>query len=348
MNERTNAVRWRPGRHGLYEVWYLTLQDPDSGWAFWFRYTLEAPTDPGAASQAYLWAFAFPPSDEAGPASELQLLDRYSIDRFANRSRWGRFAIELGPAWLDRQVARGRVGSGARRIAWELGLGRSSGSYRHVSPGLFHARVASTAVATPILSAPVSGTITVGERRFVIRRAVAEQGHVYGRRHADRWTWAHCHEFEGAPQMVFEGVSGQVSKLGLLLPPASPLMVRDRAQGLDLAWNGARAMWSPVSQFGLGYWSFEAEQGDRLLRGVVSAPLESFIRVEYRDPDGSPVWCNHSEAGDVTLELLERAGGDWTSLWRREAHGTAAFEFGDRVRDDRPPRRLDQAEARPG
>ncbi len=344
MNAQLNRLQWRGGR-GHYEVYYLTLHDPASGWAFWFRYTLEAPSD-GGRPQAYLWAFSFPPAGEEAGLS-LQLLDRHPIGRLHDRSRRGRFALELGPGWLDAEEARGSVGAGARRIAWDLRLGPSWGSYRHVSPRLYGLRVASSAVATPALAMAATGWVQVGERRIELKEALAEQGHVYGRRHADRWTWAHCHAFSDAPGLVFEGVSAQVEKLGLLLPPASPLLVRQRGpQGVDLSWSGPRAMWTPTSQFGLGYWTFEAQRGDRLLRGSLSAPLESFVRVEYRDPDGSSVWCNHSEVAEVRLELLARDGDGWRPEWRRVG-APAAFEYGDRAADPRPPRRLDQAEARP-
>src|SRR5690606_17110403 len=141
--------------------------------------------------------------------------------------------------------ARGRVGAGARRVAWDLAFGPSAGAFRHVSPQLYRLRVASSAVSTPALALPVSGTVEVAGRRVVLEDAIAEQGHVYGRRHADRWTWAHCHDFVGAPGLVFEGVSAQVRKLGLLLPAASPLLVQDSADGVALAWNGPRAMWTP-------------------------------------------------------------------------------------------------------
>ena len=90
-----NEMQWR-GQRGHYEVWYLTLHDAGSGWAFWFRYTLNVPPDPAQASEGLLWAFAFPPDGEGG----LQLLDRYPIERVLDRSN-GRFALEIGPSRLE-------------------------------------------------------------------------------------------------------------------------------------------------------------------------------------------------------------------------------------------------------
>jgi hypothetical protein len=298
-----NRLKWggQPGA-GHYEVWYLTLHDPQSGAAFWVRYTLHDPPPSGGESEAALWAVSFEPDDGG-----LQLRDVYPLARFRDASSSAGFAVELGPGRIDMRGARGEVGEGERRIAWDLRFDWSRG-------------------------------------RYAVREAPGEQGHVFGRRHADRWAWAHCARLEGAEWAAFDGISGQVRKLGLLLPPATPLHLALEGRGFLL--DGARAIWTPKSEFELGRWAFEAEQGDQKLTGQVTATPESFVSVEYADPTGGRAYCNHSERADMRLELFERRAGAWQRELVLESHGQAAFEIASRERDPRVPRTLDLAEAR--
>ncbi len=330
-----NAVQWGgPDQRGHYEVWYLTLHDPVSRRAFWLRHTLHAPTD-GSPGHAALWAFSFEP-DGAG----VQALDRYPLEAFSDAGPNG---LGLGPARYGPLLARGEVGEGADRVAWELTLEPGPfGSFRHIPPKLFRARLAGSAVATPFLSLSVSGWIEAGGVRTRLDRAPGEQGHVHGRRHADRWAWAHVHRFEGTDG-VLEGVSAQVRKLGLLLPPASALCVQ--TGGERLAWSRTRDLWRARSRFELGRWEVEGEVGGgRRVRAVISAAPEAFVSVEYEDPSGERLFCNHTETADADVLVLRPDG---SVEQRLEARGTTAFEVGERgPRDPRPRRRLDQGDAR--
>jgi hypothetical protein len=342
-------MQWT-GEPGRYEGWYLTVQDPESGWAVWLRVSLRAPGPSEGQGEAFLWAIAFPPPGANGGGA-LQLLDRYPLDRLRDESGEGLFALELGEARLELGSGagcfRGEVGAGRRRVAWDLVLQvRVARGFRHVSPLLYRLGVASTTVATPGLLLEADGWLEVAGERIELRRAPAQQGHVFGRRHAARWAWAHCHAFEDAPGAIFEGVSAQVRKLGFLLPAASPLLFRP-GPGKRLRWNGPLSLWAAESRFDLGRWTFEVRRRNQILRGTVSADPASFVSVEYLDPDGRRVYCNHTESADTVLDLYARSGRGWTLERRYRSEGQTAFEFGDERRDPRPRRRLDHVEARP-
>ncbi|MGE0709975.1 MAG: hypothetical protein AB7N76_25590 [Planctomycetota bacterium] len=334
-----NRVRWRGrGHRRHYEVWYLTLHDA-SGEAFWLRYTLHLPADPSQPGEAGLWAFSFAPD-----GSGLELRDVYAVDRFRDRSReGGAFQLGLGPATLGAEGAAGEVGSGERRIAWELRFDDARGSFRYLPPGIYGVGLAGSCVSTPRQALRVSGAIEIGGRRVELRDAHAEQGHVFGHRHADAWTWAQCHAFQGGVEGAFEGVCARVRRAGLTIQ-GSPLGLR--VGGRELAWNGLRTMWSPECTFELGRWRFEARQGKQLLRGEVTAPLESFVSVEYADPDGTRAYCNHSEHASLRLERCERRVGAWEVQETLRAERAVAFEVAGRERDPRVARRLDLADAR--
>lgn len=343
--DRLDAPEWR-GQRGHYEAWFLTGHDPASGWALWLRHTLHVPTDLGEPGEASLWAFAFPPPG-AGEAP-LALRDRYPLEAFRDRTRAGVFGLGLGPATLSGARARGAVGVGERRIAWDLAIDRRGGWFQHVSPRLQRCGVAGSAVATPGMRLGVSGTLEVGARRLELREASAERGHVFGRRHADAWAWAHTHTLTDAGGHVrgaFEGVSARLRKLGRLLPPASALCLE--LPGRQVAVRGALAVWRPRASFELGRWAVEARRGDLLLAATVTAPPESFVCVEYADPDGRRVYCHHTERARTIVELSARRGDAWVPELRLESPGTTAFEVGGPEPDPRAGGRLTLAEARP-
>ena len=129
--------------------------------------------------------------------------------------------------------------------------------------------VASTfaVVAKPAMA--ISGEVVVDGVHHELDGAEGTQAHVWGRRHADRWGWVH------AP-----GAEGLVAK----------------AAGLpQLAFlNG-------------GFTRGDAEPGRLRVGGrEFAAPRESFVGVTYLDPDGSEVYCYHSEHDGIALEYGTR------------------------------------------
>ena len=44
MTEEHNHRHWDDSRRGIYEVWYITWNDPKTDQGFWLRYINECPT----------------------------------------------------------------------------------------------------------------------------------------------------------------------------------------------------------------------------------------------------------------------------------------------------------------
>lgn len=323
-----DRARWR-GQRGHYEAWYLTLHDPGSGRGFWFRWTLHAPRDASRPVEAGLWAVSFEPGG-GGAAGR----DVYPAARFHADPGPGGLRLVLGPGALGPDLARGEVGAGAERLAWDLRFSHPAGRSAHVHPALFALGLAGTCATSPALQVAVSGVIEVGGRRLELREVPGERGHVWGRRHAWSWAWAHAQSFDGRPACAFDGVSARVRALGRALPPGTPLHLQ--LEGRDLVWNEPWALWSPESRWELGRWEFTARRGDLELRGRAEAPPEAFVAVEYEDPGGRRLWCHHAEQADLELEL--RRGGEIVE--RLAARGSAALEIAGPEPDLRVTRRL--------
>ena len=130
--------------------------------------------------------------------------------------------------------------------------------------------VASTFAVVTKPALAISGEVVVDGVRHDLDAAPGAQAHLWGRRHADRWGWFHAADAEG-------------------------LVVK--AAGLpQLAFLDGR--------FARG----EAAPGRvRVGTRVVEAPKESFVGVTYHDPDGSEVYCYHSEHAGIALEYGTRA-----------------------------------------
>ena len=221
---------------------------------------------------------------------------------------------------------------------------QAAGCSAHVHPALYALGLAGTCATSPALRLTVSGTVEVAGVRHELREVPGEQGHVWGRRHAWSWAWAHAQGFARRPEAAFDGVSAQVRALGRTLPPGTPLHLA--LPGRELAWNQPWALWSPRSRWELGRWELEAAQGDLRLRGVASAPPEAFVAVEYEDPGGRRLWCHHAEQADLSLTLCERQGGAWKPVEELSARGCAALEIAGPEPDPRVERRLPLAAGR--
>lgn len=100
-----------------------------------------------------------------------------------------------------------------------------------------------------------------------LERAPGHLGHVWGRRHADRWTWAHASFADGRWADVLSAKVPGLPELGF---------------------------WATEQASGFGGGGFRVEVGDG-----------AGVTVEYRDPDGSTRTCRHVEGARLRGRGLE-------------------------------------------
>jgi len=210
------------------------------------------------------------------------------------RAVW--FADFTGSPTARREPFSGTLPFGERLVgtcadaSWELSL-RGSAAPFHYFP-VWLRPVAATNVTVERPAVRVDGWFEAGGVRHELDEAPGEVAHVRTRRHADEWGWFHAALPDGG---WLDGLVGKAKGL-----PQIALHAR----------NGHRR------------WARGSAAPGRMRVGPyrVEAPPESFVGVTYVDPDGSEVYCWHSEHARLT--------GDGLAVER------VALEYGSRAKVD--------------
>jgi hypothetical protein len=317
-----NVLQW-DGGPGHYEVYYLSATDPRHGLGLWIRYTLHAPLR--GPAECALWFIAM---DRAG-------------SRFARRATFpvAELQAEAQPFRLTLAGAdlsdRGMAGA-VQDAAWELLWEPSLPAVEHLHPLIRRTGVAKTLVTLSHPDLAVSGMVRFDGHDLVLDGARGGQAHVWGSKHAARWTWAHANDLrdldgELRPETYLDGASAFVPGLGRELGPSTPVV--GRFAGEDFRSTTPVWLVRNPSHFGLTSWHFEARDGRRRIVGEVEAPRETLVGVTYRDPDGDLAYCYNSEVATMRLfvwERTSRGGVRWTLRDTLIADGTAHFEYAQR------------------
>jgi hypothetical protein len=309
-----NALQW-DGSPGHYEVYYLTATEPESGVGVWIRYTMLAKLD--GERTCSLWVMAMDPD---GPP--LARKETWPAERMVAAA--DPFRLELAGAELTGTGMRGAFADVAWDLTWAPGRG-----YEHVHPLLRRAKVAKTILTLPHGDVPVSGTVTLPDRTLTFDAVHGGQAHLWGSKHAKRWAWAHCGDFETpegerVPDTFLDGVSVIVPRFGRDIGPSTPVV--GRLFGEDLAATSPLRVTRAPSRFALTSWSFEVRDGARRVAGKVDAPRASLVGVTYTDPDGEHAYCYNSEAASMRLSVWDGDTFRGTLVSRGRAH----FEYAQR------------------
>ncbi|MFL5819681.1 MAG: hypothetical protein ACJ76S_03245 [Solirubrobacteraceae bacterium] len=311
-----NALQW-DGEAGHYEVYYLTLTDRPSGIGLWIRYTMLAPLrgEPSCS----LWLAAMDP----GPSAVLGLKSSYPAGELVAQAE--PFELRVQDATLTDRGMSGRLDGASWDLRWEPRLPAAE----HVHPLLRRAKLAKTVLVLPHPDVEVSGTVRFDGRELALEGARGAQAHLWGSKHAARWAWAHCNDFEsmeGEPRRdcYLDGVSVFVPRLGRELGPSTPVV--GRFHGRDFHSTGPLRVARNHSVFGLTSWHLKAADGDRRVTATVDADRHAMVGVTYHDPDGERAYCYNTETASMQVRVWE---GDHL-VDELTAPGRAHFEYAQR------------------
>ena len=328
--EWANALRWKPGDTGHYEVYYLTLNHLKSMTGFWIRYTMTAPEHEGEEPYAQIWFSFFNYRD---PDKNFGLKQKYNIEDL--KSETGPFRLRIG----DNELANGRAAGGisgmGHEASWDIEFEPSKTVHLHLPKALYKISLADTMALCPHLDVAISGKIKVDGATLELKHDPGDQTHLWGEKHAQRWAWAHCNEFAEDKTAVFEGLSVQIKRLGMTLPPMNLLAIRYRDVMYPFTEIGGMLQCS--GKFETGLWQFRARRGNIMFRGEISCRDQDMICAEYFDPDGERAYCHNSEVGSATVRVYKRphALGSWRHEDTLTSLGAMHQEYAVRTADPR-------------
>lgn len=287
-----NALRW-DGSPGHYEVYYLTLTDPRTATGLWIRSTLLAP-EHGEATAA-LWFVAM-------DATGLRVAHKETLP----------ISAPVG----EEALRRGSIAD----CAWDLRWRVAAPPVQPVHPLLERTGIARTVLALPHPHVLVDGTVRIGDRELALDRVPGGQAHLWGRKHAPRWAWTHCNDFDGHPGDWIDAVG---------VARGTPVVAR--LQGEPFTITSPLRVPRPTSRFGPDGWLLEARDGARRIALAVSPPPATLVGVTYHDPDGEPAYCYNSEVATMRVDVQHRAGRRWIDAATLQSDGRAHFEYAQRT-----------------
>ena len=312
VSEQDNVPAWR-GETGKYEVWFLTLTDPAGGRGYWIRSTILAPRKGPVTAEVW-----FTVCDRADQSRSFGLHRRFGLGDLlvANES----FEVRIGDALMSSGAASGSLEGAGHRARWELTYPTGEPTYRLLPRGLYRAGVTPTRPFSPNVDTTVSGVIEVDGEISKVHDARAQQGHLFGWRHPERWAWGHCAEFV-EEEAVVQAVTAQQRRGPFVSPFATFVGIRWQGEWIRLS------KWTTRRPFGLGTWPINLESRRWRLTGRIEAPARAMVMAKYEDPDGRPRYAHHSDVASARLALFQRKAGGFEEVALLEARGTAHAEW---------------------
>ena len=336
-----NHMAWER-QPGHYEVWYVTLSHKKSGAGFWIRYTLEAPDPQIGPPYAQLW---FSRGDAERPERTFGINRRFPIDLL--QTERDPFRVQIGTAQLDRSSLVGALRGGGHDVSWDLRYLPATRTHFHL-PKLAYARggrMVDTVVFSPNLSIPLRGTITVDGERYDFDGDPAGQTHLFGRKHAYAWAWAHCNAFDSGENhgvAVLEALTVQLRRGPIVLPKLTTLAVYpDGLSGEEVAFKEPWQIPLARSSYRTGHYELHGSSATVKVAATLACRPEDMVRTEYVDPDGEPAYCHNTVVGSCELQLWRRKhpGSPWQAWRTLSSRRGAHWEWGGRAGDSQVPHR---------
>ena len=325
-SEADNRMVWDRRRRGHYEVWYLTCNQVAEKCGFWIRYTLESPLDEPPYAQ--LW-FAF--FDALDPQKGFAFNKRFPIDRL--QADGSPFRVDIAGSVLSHDGMRGSLEGDGHSARWDLSWLPAAETHRHLPDVIYSTSFADTRVLAPNLDVPVRGTIVVDGRTLVLDGDPGGQTHVWGRKHAESWAWAHCNAFGGQRGAALEALTVRLKRRGVVLPPLT--LVSLYLDGEAHRLTGFQHTLTNRGRYGTARYQFVGLGQDVRISGEYVCRPEDMVLTEYADPDGEPAFCANTEVADlrVTVSRRSRLWKRWQEQARLTADRTGHFEVASRQPD---------------
>jgi hypothetical protein len=336
-----NGVRFDPASpRGHVESHFLKLNDREGRRALWLKATIlrrqggrrSRPTrsepkaseggplhEMGEEVVAEAWAVAF--DRDLGHAAAKQVVP-WANASFAKHA----LAVRVADVEIAAAHTTGSIDAGGTRIAWHLAFAGDAAPFAPLPQRLYGDGAGNSKIVSPHPDLRFTGHYTVADRRVDVDGWRGMQGHNWGQRHTHLYGWMHCNVWDGADDLVVEGITARVALGPVLSPPVTLVIAthagRRHAFTLPGSLVRARGRITPRS------WEFRAANAGARISGRFSADTDDFVGLHYENPDRAMTYCLNSKiaVGHVRLEVAGQPA--------LEAHTrAAALEIGTRDPD---------------
>jgi hypothetical protein len=315
VSERDNRPVWSGSRRH-YEVWFATMSDGRTG--YWIRTTVHGGPEP----HARVWFARF---DRQDPSRIVALNRRVPLEEWATEP--DAVEVRAGGAVFASGRLHGAIEGSGHRAEWDLSFPTGGPTYRLLPGPLYHGGLAPTKPLSPNIDTDFSGTVTVDGQTADVEWMPGQQGHLHGRAHAERWTWAHCSAFQG------EGSEGTVVHALVAQGRRGPITT-PFTTFVGVRWRNRWLRFTRVSRrrdTALGVWRIDLSNDRYRLTGAVAGDPALMVQARYEDPDGTPRWCHNTEVGSSRFVLFERAELGWDAVADLTSEGTTHAEWAGRT-----------------
>ena len=316
FHQQVNHARFHGQATGHYESFFLRANHPTRPLAFWIRYTIFSPRACPGDAVGELWAVFF--NGETNRHTVAKEEYRLADSLFDTAA----FRVEIGKATLGPNHLQGAVESKGQALAWNLAFEGDSPPILLLPFKLYKGGfpAAKSLVSLPL--ARFSGELSVNGESIDVAGWVGSQNHNWGSRHTDLYAWGQVAGFDSHPESFLEIATARLRIGPFWTPPITPLVLRHRQKEYALTGllQGIRARGS----FGYFNWEFRSETAEVVIEGVISAPRQAFVGLEYRNPPGGVKHCLNSKIAACTLDFRDKRTGCSEIL---ETKSRAAFEI---------------------
>ncbi|MCX7155477.1 MAG: hypothetical protein NTW45_03430 [Rhodocyclales bacterium] len=316
FHQQVNHARFHGQAAGHYESFFLRANHPTRPLAFWIRYTFFSPRDFPGNAVGELWAVFFDGETNRHVVAKQEYpLAGCLFDTAA-------FGVRVGAATLGPHRLQGAVESRGQALAWDLAFEGESAPILLLPFNLYQGGfpAAKSLVSLPL--ARFSGGLSVNSEAIDVTGWVGSQNHNWGSRHTDLYAWGQVAGFDTHPESFLEVATAKLRIGPFWTPPLTPLVLRhgNRDYALTGLVQGLRARGS----FGYFHWEFKSETAEVVIEGVISAPRQAFVGLEYRNPPGGVKHCLNSKIAACRLQFRDKRTGSTEIL---ETKSRAAFEI---------------------
>ncbi len=316
FHQQVNHARFHGQAAGHYESFFLRANHPTRPLAFWIRYTIFSPRGCPANAVGELWAVFFNgETNRHAVAKEEYRLADCLFDTTA-------FGVRIGNATLGPHSLQGAIESKGQALAWDLAIEGDSAPILLLPLKLYQGGfpAAKSLVSLPL--ARFSGELSVNGESMDVADWVGSQNHNWGSRHTDLYAWGQVAGFDSHPESFLEVATARLRIGPLWTPPLTPLVLRHGRSEYALTGlvQGLRARGS----FRYFNWEFKSENAEVAIDGVISAPRQAFVGLEYRNPPGGVKHCLNSKIASCTVHFRDKRNGATELL---ETKSRAAFEI---------------------